>query len=112
MSEKGSFVIMDVLVQTEDGSYINVEMQKHGYDFTGERSTCYMSDLVMRQYNKVKSEKGKSFSFKDMKPVYLIVLMESSSKNFKAVAPEYIHHVQYLCDTGAEVNFLANCDIS
>ena len=54
------------------------------------------------------SEKGKSFTFKDMKPVYLIVLMESSSKNFKAVAPEYIHHVQYVCDTGAEVNFLAN----
>ena len=108
MIEKGSFVIMDVLVQTEDGSYINVEMQKHGYKFTGERSTCYMSDLVMRQYNKVKSEKGKNFTFKDMKPVYLIVLMENSSQNFKSVAPEYIHHAHYICDTGAEINFLAN----
>lgn len=108
MSEKGSFVIMDILVQTEDGSYINVEMQKHGYKFTGERSTCYMSDLVMRQYNKVKSERGKNFTFKDMKPVYLIVLMEDSSENFKAVAPEYIHHAHYVCDTNAEINFLAN----
>lgn len=108
MVEKGSFVIMDVLIETEDGSYINVEMQKHGYKFTGERSTCYMSDLVMRQYNKVKSEKGKTFTFKDMKPVYLIVLMENSSSNFKAVSPEYIHHAHYVCDTGADVNFLAN----
>ena len=57
----------------EKALYINVEMQKHGYDFTGERSTCYMSDLVMRQYNKVKSEKGKSFTFKDMKPVINLI---------------------------------------
>ena len=106
--EKGSFVIMDVLVQTEDGSYINVEMQKFGYEFTGERSTCYMSDLVMRQYTKVKSEKKKTFSFKDLKPVYLIVLMENSSRNFKSVAPSYIHRTHYTCDTGAEINFLTN----
>ncbi len=106
--DKGSFVIMDILVQTEDGSYINVEMQKHGYEFTGERSTCYMSDLVMRQYSQVKAEKKTKFSFKDLKPVYLIVLMENSTKNFKKVAPEYIHRVHYTCDTGANVNFLAN----
>ena len=106
--DKGSFVIMDILVQTENGSYINVEMQKHGYEFTGERSTCYMSDLVMRQYSQVKAEKKKKFSFKDLKPVYLIVLMENSTKNFKKVAPEYIHRVHYVCDTGADVNFLAN----
>lgn len=108
MIEKGSFVIMDILVQTQDGSYINVEMQKHGYDFTGERSTCYMSDLVMRQYTQVKSEKKSNFSFKDLKPVYLIVLMENSTKNFKEVAPNYIHRVHYTCDTGASINFLAN----
>lgn len=106
--DKGSFVIMDILVQTENGSYINVEMQKHGYEFTGERSTCYMSDLVMRQYSQVKAEKQQKFSFKDLKPVYLIVLMENSTKNFKKVAPEYIHRVHYTCNTGADVNFLAN----
>ncbi|MBQ2901214.1 MAG: PD-(D/E)XK nuclease family transposase [Agathobacter sp.] len=106
--DKGSFVIMDILVQTKNGSYINVEMQKHGYEFTGERSTCYMSDLVMRQYSQVKAEKKKKFSFKDLKPVYLIVLMENSTKNFKVVAPKYIHRVHYTCDTGADVNFLAN----
>ena len=108
MVEKGSFVVMDILVQTEDGSYINVEMQKFGYDFTGERSTCYMSDLVMRQYTKVKSIKKKDFLFKDMKPIHLIVLMQHSSENFIKVEPNYIHHARYICDTGAEINFLAN----
>ena len=106
--DKGSFVIMDILVETEHGSYINVEMQKHGYEFTGERSTCYMSDLVMRQYTQVKSERKQKFSFKDLKPVYLIVLMENSTKNFKKVSPQYIHRVHYTCNTGADINFLAN----
>ena len=108
MIEKGSFVIMDILVQTEDGSYINVEMQKYGYKFTGERSTCYMADLIMRQYTKVKSIKKSNFTFKDMKPVYLIILMEKSSQNFIEVSPEYIHRAHYICDTGAEIKFLAN----
>lgn len=108
MTDQGSFVIMDILVQTEDGSYINVEMQKHGYEFAGERSTCYMSDLVMRQYTQVKAEKKSKFSFKDLKPVYLVVLMEHSTKNFKQVAPYYIHRIHYNCNTGANINFLAN----
>ena len=108
LTDKSSFVIMDILVQTETGSYVNVEMQKHGYEFAGERSTCYMSDLVMRQYAQVRSEKKARFSFKDLKPVYLIVLMENSTKNFKSVSPEYIHRIHYTCDSGADVNFLAN----
>ena len=99
---------MDILVETEDGSFVNVEMQKHGYDFTGERSTCYMSDLIMRQYTRVKSEKKENFSFKDLKSVYLIVLMEHSSKNFRKVYPHYIHRSEHSFDTGAEMNFLTN----
>ena len=34
--------------------------------------------------------------------------MENSTNNFKLVSPEYIHHVHYTCDTGANINFLAN----
>ena len=33
LSEKGAFVIMDALVQLDDGTYANVEMQKIGYNF-------------------------------------------------------------------------------
>ena len=106
--EAGSLVIMDILVQIEDGSYVNVEMQKHGYAFAGERSSCYMSDLVMRQYNRIKSKKSKDFSYKDMKPVYLIILMEQSTENLKKVFPHYIHRSQHSLDSGAELNLLTN----
>lgn len=70
---------MDIVVQNKDGSIINVEMQKIGYLFPGERSGCYAADFIMRQYNKIRSEKREKFTFKDMKPVYIIVLMENSS---------------------------------
>ena len=108
LTELGSLVIMDIIVQIEDGSFVDIEMQKYGYAFTGERSSCYISDLIMRQYNRTKSIKQKHFSFKDMKPVYLIVLMEKSSKEFKAVSPAYLHRATHIFDTGVKLNLLAN----
>ena len=67
-----------------------------------------MSDLMMRQYNRVKSERKDKFSFKDMKSVYLIVIMEHSSKSLKKVAPNYIHRSIQTFDSGAEVKCLTN----
>jgi len=106
--ELGSLVVMDVIVKLSDGSIVDVEMQKHGYLFTGERSSCYMSDMVMRQYNRIKSEEKERFNFGHMKPVYLIILMENSSKEFKEVAPHYLHRVTHTFDTGVRVNLLTN----
>lgn len=40
---------MDVVVEFEGGALGNVEIQKVPYTFPGERSTCYSSDLVLRQ---------------------------------------------------------------
>lgn len=108
LAELGSLVVMDVIVKLSDGSIVDVEMQKHGYLFTGERSSCYMSDMVMRQYNRIKSEEKDRFNFGHMKPVYLIILMENSSKEFKKVEPLYIHHVRHSFDTGAKLNLLTN----
>jgi len=108
LAELGSLIIMDIIVQLEDGSYVDVEMQRYGYAFTGERSSCYISDLIMRQYNRVKSIRQKNFSYKDMKPVYLIVLMENSTKELKYVSPHYIHRSQHTFDSGAALNLLAN----
>ena len=64
---------MDILVQLEDGSLANVEVQKIPYMFPAERMSCYSSDLVLRQYSRVKGEKGKAFTYKDMRPVYTIM---------------------------------------
>lgn len=108
LAEEGSLVVMDIIVRLSDGSIVDVEMQKHGYLFTGERSSCYLSDMVMRQYNRVKKKKKKKFRFNQMKPVYLVVLLEKSTKEFKAVAPEYIHRLENHFDSGVQLNLLSN----
>lgn len=108
LTERGSLVIADIVVELLDGSIVNVEMQKIGHAFPGERSSCYISDFIMRQYNKVKSERQKKFSFKDMKPVYMIILLEHSSEEFRAVYPAYIHRQQTDFDSGAKVHLLSN----
>ena len=83
-------------------------MQKIGYLFPGERSSCYVADFIMRQYNRIKSEKGKRFTYRDMKPVFLIVLMEKGSTAFKAVSPHFIHREHISYDSNADVKSLSN----
>ena len=108
ISDGGSQVIMDIIVRLGDGSYTTVEMQRLGYLFPGERTSCYLSDMMMRQYQKVRSDRGNKFSYKDLNKVNLIVIMEESSKEFKAVAPEYIHRREMSFDSGAKVKNLEN----
>ena len=107
LTEKGSLVIMDIIAELEDGSIIDIEMQKIGYEFSGERSSCYTSDMIMRQYNRVKNEKGKSFSYKNLKPVYLIILMEDSPSQFHTDNTNYIHHRCTYYDSGIKLPDLA-----
>ena len=51
-----SLLLLDILVQLEDGSIANVEIQKIPYAFPGERMACYSSDLMLRQYTRVKRQ--------------------------------------------------------
>ena len=106
LSDGGSLVIMDILMELSDGTIVDVEMQKIGYAFPGERSSCYLSDFIMRQYNRVRSERRHLFSFRDLKPVWLIILMENSSGEFRAAAPHYIHRSSMVFDSGAKVRSL------
>ena len=108
LAESGSFVIMDIIVELADGSITDIEMQKIGYLFPGERSSCYVADFIMRQYNRIKHQRGKRFSYRDMKPVYLIVLMEKSSSEFQSVSPHYMHREQISYDSHAAVKSLSN----
>ena len=50
MMDGASLLIMDLLAEMEDGSLVNIEVQKQGYAFPAQRISCYSSDLVMRQY--------------------------------------------------------------
>lgn len=100
--DKGSFVIMDIIVELEDGSFVDVEMQKMGYMFPSQRSSCYVSDMIMRQYNRRKEEYKDKFSYKGITPVYLFVLMEKSSEEF-AGTKEYIHKREVSYSSGIEL---------
>lgn len=106
LQEKGTFVIMDVVVQLEDGTLLNVEMQKIGYKFTVERTNCYLADLLMRQYNDVKKIKGKKFHFKDMSKVISIVIMENSPEVFRKNPNYYIHKGRMEYDSGVPLEDL------
>ena len=108
LSDAGTMVVMDIVVQLSDGRVVDVEMQKYGCYFTGERSSCYMADMIMRQYNRIRAREKTKYVFGKMEPVYLIVLLENSTKEFRKAEPAYIHKMQSTLDTGAEVKLLAN----
>ena len=59
LADESTLLIMDIVVELEDGSIVNLEIQKIGYMFPGERSACYSADLLLRQYKRVKQEAEK-----------------------------------------------------
>ena len=103
-----SLLLLDILVQLEDGSIANVEIQKIPYAFPGERMSCYSSDLMLRQYTRVKSLKRNAFTYKDLKTVYTIVMFENSPNECKEtqVSDIYLHHGKTVFDTGIKLNLL------
>jgi len=105
ISEKRSLILTDIIVEFESGELADVEIQKYGYLFGGERASCYSSDMVMRQYERVKSSRGEDFIYKDLKKVYIIVIMENSSREFKKLL-KYVHKGEWKFDTGLKLNLL------
>ena len=101
-------LIMDILVKMDDGSIANVEIQKIPYAFPGERMSCYSSDLLLRQYSRVKREKGRDFTYKGMKKVYTIVIFEKSPSIFKTeqLSNIYIHAGKTTFNSGLTINML------
>ena len=108
ITASASLIVTDILVVFEDRSYGNVEIQKIGYMFPGERAACYSADLLLRQYKRVRDKKRKKFSYKDMKPVYTIVFFEKSPKEFHVNKDKYIHNIYPTSDTGIELQLLQN----
>ena len=107
LTEKASFVIMDILVRANDGEYINVEMQKIGYAFPLARTDCYSADLIMRQYNDAKQKHGDDFSFSKLSKVITIVIMEKSFGDFIDDTAHSIHHRVNVFDTGINADGLS-----
>lgn len=106
IADESSLLIMDILVELEDGSLANVECQKIGYMFPGQRCACYSADLLLRQYKQIRNIKGDMFSYKDVKKVYTIVIFETSAGDFHAFPKDYIHYATHKTNTGLQIDFL------
>jgi len=108
IAAENSLLILDIVVQLEDGSIANVECQRIGYAFPGQRCACYSADLLLRQYKRVRGDKGSEFSYKDIKKVYTIVFFEKSPKQFKSFKKKctYIHRSRQQFDTGVKMDLL------
>ena len=119
IADEKSLLVMDIVVQTEDGELINCEVQKIGYKFVGERASCYSADLLLRQYKRIRDEnkdkakdKRKTFNYKDIKDVYTIIFLERSQGVFhefrkrkqklQEEAP-LVHRFKQESDTGIEL---------
>ena len=64
------------------------------------------SDLMLRQYSRGKSRSKKSFSYRELKSVYTIVLIENSSQSFHQIPGCYLHRSRQTFDTGLQLNLL------
>lgn len=106
LSDENTLLITDIVVQLEDGSIANVEIQKIGYQFPGQRAACYSADLLLRQYKRVRDKKKKSFKYGDIKNVYTIVFFEKSPSMFNNKEMKYIHFAEAKTDTGIPIDLL------
>lgn len=103
---ENSLLITDLVVQLADGSLANIEIQKIGYMFPGERASCYSADLLLRQYKRIRDERKRKFNYKDIKPVYTIVLFEQSPSEFHKFPDIYLHFIESKSDSGISLNLL------
>ena len=110
LADEQSLLVMDIVVRLGDGSIANVEVQKVGYAFPGQRSACYSADLLLRQYRRIrKAQKRKSrkkFSYRKLQNVYTIVLYERSLPEFRAFPDTYLHWFEQRSDTGLKLELL------
>ena len=102
MTSESALMFMDLLAMLEDGTLVNVEIQRVAHLFPMERAICYGSDLLVREYSMLRAQMGKSFSYNSMRPVYVIVLMEGPSKKFDQFPGNYVHRSpdNVIFDTG------------
>lgn len=108
ISDEYSLLLMDIVVQLENGTIVNIEMQKIGYAFPGQRCACYSADLLLRQYKYIREQKGKKFSYRDIKTVCTIVIFEKSPGIFHDFPEHFIHHFSQQSDTGLTLDLLQN----
>lgn len=109
LADEQTLLVTDIVIEAEDGTIANLEIQKIGYAFPGQRMACYSADLLLRQYKRVKDkkrEKNKKFNYRDLKNVYTIILFEKSTKEFHQFPKQYIHYGEQTFHTGLKLETL------
>lgn len=61
---------------------------------------------MLRQYSRIKGRNEKGSSYKKLRNVYTIVLIEKSGAEFHKITGQYIHRSSQVFDTGLELNLL------
>lgn len=110
--DEQTLLIKDIVAELDDHKIVNVEVQKIGARFPGQRAACYSADLLLRQYKRVREqfatdgEAAKKFSYRDIHTVYTIVFFEHSPEIFFKYHDQYLHRFEQKSDTGLEMNLL------
>jgi len=106
LADENSLVITDLVVEFENQEIANVEIQKIGYLFPGQRSACYSADLLLRQYKRTRSQQKKHFSYRQIRTVYTIVLFEKSPVELHPYKDCWLHRFRQRSDSGITMDFL------
>ncbi|MFI3211950.1 MAG: PD-(D/E)XK nuclease family transposase [Eubacteriales bacterium] len=99
-------IILDILVQLEDGSYANVEIQRAAFAFSPKRAAVLSANLLSRQYMVLSNQNKKEIDYEDVKNVYTIVLLENTYPYFKDHPTDYVHKSSQTFDTGVNLDLL------
>ncbi len=98
-------IVLDIVVQFEDGSIANVEIQRSGIKLSPKRAACYSADIVTRQYAITQGQAKSEIDYDIIQPVYTIIIFEESPREFKETK-KYKHFFQQKSDTGVELELL------
>lgn len=106
LADEKSLLETDIIVELADHSLANIEVQKLGYMFPGQRSACYSADLLLRQYKRARSRMQKKFSYKNIQRAYTIIFFERSTEEFHQFPTDYLHYFTQKSNTGLKLNLL------
>ena len=76
------------------------------YLFPAERMSCYSADLLLRQYSRMKGERGNLFKYNDVRKVYTIIFFEKSIGAFHETEGQFLHVGRTMFDTGLNLELL------
>lgn len=99
-------IILDILVQLEDGSLADVEMQQITLDFPTQRAAVHSARLINQQYQTIKAQKKKDVRYIDVRKVYTIVFFVDDANIFHSLPTTYLHHSKHRTAEGLELDLL------